>query len=102
MSEATGRNRPADEVGADPGDGGRDPRARGAVVALAVSAVGVIGFVVGLRIALQRAPADRPTAAAGDSARNQAEFDSVTAARRRLAPRAPTDSGGREDLPRLR
>ena len=100
MQEPTNRHRP-DEVGVDAG--ARDPRARGAIIALAVAAIGTVGFVIGLRIALGRAPAEqRP--AASDSARTAAEYDSVGAARRRSEPRAPdqSQSGEREDLPRLR
>lgn len=97
---ATNRHRP-DEVGAE--SAGRDPRARGAILALAVAAIGTVGFVVGLRIALDRAPAEeRPVGT--DSARTAAGYDSVGAARRRSEPRAPdqSQSGERDDLPRLR
>ena len=100
LSDATNRHRP-DEGGEE--STGRDPRARGAIIALAVAATGTVAFVVGLRVALERAPREqRP--AASDSARAAAEYDSVGAARRRATPRAPdqSESGEREDLPRLR
>lgn len=103
MSDAPGggaaanRHRP-DE--AAPDATGRDPRARGAVVALAIAAIGTVAFAVGLRAALHRLPAE-PPAPVNDSARAAAEYDSVGAARRRTTPRSP-DAGQPDELPRLR
>ncbi len=77
-------------------------QARGAIIALAVSAIGTVGFVFGLRAALHIAPPERPAVVRDSATAAAAEAAADSARRGRTDQYRPPQTNEPDAYPRLR